>query len=279
MAIAVASATPWRGAGRPWVNKAAAAPAAPVTAKAGEFSPAGPNDFRGPCPMMNTLANHGFLPHDGRNITRETAIKALGQGINFDPALAGLMWDQAIFINPEPNATFFTLDMLNVHNVLEHDASLSRQDAKFGNNHVFDPMIFAQSAMYFTDKVMTPVHMANAKIQRQLTSKATNPEYRFTDHIENFSLGEIAAPFLVFGDIKARTVDRDTVISFITNEKLPDGFKPQSTPVTLQQVGDMVMACKNATNLFTKDAGAAPAPGFNTNHKRSATGFGHGMAW
>lgn len=64
---------------------------------------------RGPCPMMNTLANHGFIPHDGRNITKANAIKGLGDSLNFDASLASLMWDQAIIVNPVPNATFFTL--------------------------------------------------------------------------------------------------------------------------------------------------------------------------
>jgi hypothetical protein len=59
--------------------------------------------------MMNTLANHGILPHDGRNITREAVIKAMKQGLNFDSALAVIMFDQAVIANPEPNATFFTL--------------------------------------------------------------------------------------------------------------------------------------------------------------------------
>jgi hypothetical protein len=59
--------------------------------------------------MMNTLANHGFLQRDGRNITRENAIKALGDGLNFDASLATIMFDQAIIANPEPNATYFTL--------------------------------------------------------------------------------------------------------------------------------------------------------------------------
>lgn len=59
--------------------------------------------------MMNTLANHGFLPRDGRNITKDNAILGLSEGLNFDSGLASLMWDQAIIANPEPNATFFTL--------------------------------------------------------------------------------------------------------------------------------------------------------------------------
>lgn len=59
--------------------------------------------------MMNTLANHGFLPRDGTNITKENAIFALNTGLNFDPSLGAIMWQQAIIANPMPNATFFTL--------------------------------------------------------------------------------------------------------------------------------------------------------------------------
>lgn len=64
--------------------------------------------------MMNTLANHGFLPHDGRNITKSNAVAALGNGINFNAELASLMWEQAIIANPEPNATYFTLSVPEV---------------------------------------------------------------------------------------------------------------------------------------------------------------------
>ena len=64
---------------------------------------------RGPCPMMNTLANHAFLPHTGLNITKRNAVYALSTALNFNTSLAELMWDKAIIANPEPNATFFTL--------------------------------------------------------------------------------------------------------------------------------------------------------------------------
>lgn len=59
--------------------------------------------------MMNTLANHGFLPRDGRNITKEAAVDALSTALNFNTSLATLMFEMAIIANPEPNATFFTL--------------------------------------------------------------------------------------------------------------------------------------------------------------------------
>ncbi len=59
--------------------------------------------------MMNTLANHGFIQRDGGNITRENAVNALNEALNFNPTLANIMFDQAIIANPEPNATYFTL--------------------------------------------------------------------------------------------------------------------------------------------------------------------------
>lgn len=59
--------------------------------------------------MMNTLANHGFLPRDGKNLTREVVINGLSTGLNFNASLSSLMFDMALVANPEPNATFFTL--------------------------------------------------------------------------------------------------------------------------------------------------------------------------
>lgn len=58
--------------------------------------------------MMNTLANHGFLPHTGRNLTRDV-VGALKTALNFSETLGNVMFDQALVANPEPNATWFTL--------------------------------------------------------------------------------------------------------------------------------------------------------------------------
>lgn len=164
--------------------------------------------------MLNTLTNHGFLPRDGRNFTKDNVIQGLNSGLNFDSALAGLMWEQAIIANPEPNATFFTLEHLNVHNVLEHDASLSRADAAFGNNHVFNQTVFDTSKMWWTDDTVTAQQLAHSKIYRQLVSRAENKGYTFSASTEEFSLGEVAAPIIAFGDTKTGTVARDLMVYF-----------------------------------------------------------------
>lgn len=229
-----------------------------------DWKPAGPNDFRGPCPMMNTLANHGFLPHDGRNITKDNAIHALNTAINFNVSLAAIMWEQAIIANPEPNATFFTLDHLNRHNVLEHDASLSRTDAYFGNNHVFNQSVFDTSRAYWTEPVLTAEMLANSKLFRQIESRAANPNYTFTQNTEAFSLGEVAAPIIVFGDHASATVNRTLVEYFFENERLPTelGWTKQAEDVGLEDILRIQEIVKNATNLIT-DSDTASSP-----HKR-----------
>lgn len=101
-----------------------------------------------------------------------------------------------------------------MHNVLEHDASLSRSDAAFGNNHVFNQTVFDTSKAWWTDEIITAKQLANSKIYRQLVSRATNDNYTFGASVEEFSLGEVAAPVVAFGDTRAGTVPRDLVLYF-----------------------------------------------------------------
>jgi hypothetical protein len=54
--------------------------------------------------------------------------------------------------------------------------------------------------------------LANGKVARQLASKAFNPNYNFTKSVENFSVGEMAAPILTLGDIPSGTVNRSFAI-------------------------------------------------------------------
>lgn len=66
-------------------------------------------------------------------------------------------------------------DMLNVHGVLEHDASLSRSDHYFGNNHVFNQSVFDESKKFWTTEIMDRYQMSNAKLARQIQSRVCGP--------------------------------------------------------------------------------------------------------
>ncbi|KAL4809844.1 Chloroperoxidase [Aspergillus unguis] len=216
-----------------------------------EWIAAGSNDARSPCPMLNTLANHNYIHHDGRNITREDLAHGFMQSINFDEALAMSMFD--IVLQGNPGATDFDLDSLNKHNAGEHDASLSRLDAYFGNNHLFNPSVFAQTRQYWTDKTLTAQMLANSKLARQVHSKAFNPTYTYPESTEETSYTETGFPILAFGDIEKGTVDRDAVVYWFTNERLPTevGWKARETATTADQMAAVSKMIQDAVSLIT----------------------------
>ncbi|KAF2137435.1 uncharacterized protein K452DRAFT_353555 [Aplosporella prunicola CBS 121167] len=248
-----------------------------------EWKPPGHDDFRGPCPMMNTLANHAFLPHDGRNITKANAVHALSSALNFNESLAAFMWEQAVFINPEPNATYFTLDMLNKHNVLEHDASLSRADAYFGNNHRFNKTVFDWTKQFWTAPTLTAQMLANSKLARQVFSRAFNPTYSFTESNEQFSVGEVSAPIVAYGDLHAFTVDRDFVEYWIENERFPTelGWKVRDEVVGIMDILRLSKAITDAGNLITGEKagnGSSKSAAMAVMQRRDLhSGFGAGF--
>lgn len=74
--------------------------------------------------MLNTLSNHGLLPHSGYNFTHDVVVNALVNGVNFSPSLGTFLFNFAMLTNPDANATSFSLHQLATHGILEHDASL-----------------------------------------------------------------------------------------------------------------------------------------------------------
>ena len=90
----------------------------------------------------------------------------------------------------------------------------SRTDAFFGNNHAFNETIFEETKAYWTGPILDPEMLADSKVARQINSKAYNPTYTFNAKTEQFSLGEVAAPIIAFGDIQTGTVNRSLVEYF-----------------------------------------------------------------
>jgi hypothetical protein len=74
--------------------------------------------------MLNTLANYGFLPREGRNFTLPVVKHALATSLNISDDILELLYNFALTTNPGLNATTWGVDTLGNHNILEHDASL-----------------------------------------------------------------------------------------------------------------------------------------------------------
>ncbi|KAG8626149.1 hypothetical protein KVT40_006550 [Elsinoe batatas] len=107
----------------------------------------GPSDARGPCPGMNTLANHGYLPRNGRLITLARLTAAMKEGYNINSGDARLLFSQAVRTNPAypRSRDTFDLDTLGREGVLEHDISLSRSDRFFANPLPFNATVWAET--------------------------------------------------------------------------------------------------------------------------------------
>jgi hypothetical protein len=233
----------------------------PVLAGFDTWSPPGPYDVRAPCPMLNTLANHGFLPHDGHDITREETENALFEALNVNKTLASALFDFALTTNPEANATTFSLNDLGNHNILEHDASLSRSDAYYGNVLTFNQSVFDETYSYWTDETVTLQMAANARIARIKTSMATNPTYAMSDLANAFTLGESAAYVVVFGDKTTATVPRAWVKWLFQHEQLPQHLGWKRPAVSFEE-GDLNRFMELVQNLTapinSTDPGCTP---------------------
>ncbi|KAK3308975.1 Chloroperoxidase [Chaetomium strumarium] len=166
----------------------------------------GASDVRGPCPFLNTFANHGFLPRSGKYITEKDLTNALSNAVNIEASAAQFLFDFAVGTNPEPNATWFSLDHLTRHNVLEHDASLSRVDNYFGHADVFNDKAFAETRSYWGDVVDVQTGTA-AIVGRIKTCNATNPQFSLSELGFDFILGETVAFISILGDAEKFTVD------------------------------------------------------------------------
>ncbi|KUJ24407.1 Cloroperoxidase [Mollisia scopiformis] len=98
-------------------------------------------DDRGPCPGLNALANQGYLPRDGKNLTLAQVETALKNGLHMTPLLATSLTN-ALKPLLRKDKTFDLADTRR-HNVIEHDNSFTRHDLWQGDNYTFQPDMLA----------------------------------------------------------------------------------------------------------------------------------------
>jgi len=95
-------------------------------------------DSRSPCPCLNSLANHGFIPHDGKAITADNLKQNLMSVYGLTFALAtGLIesgWQACGKFTAGKKAPTDLREFAK-HNKIEHDVSLAHADAAPGEEY------------------------------------------------------------------------------------------------------------------------------------------------
>ncbi|PLB52076.1 Cloroperoxidase [Aspergillus steynii IBT 23096] len=226
----------------------------------GDYQPANPTDLRAPCPVLNSLANHGLISRSGRNITSTeltTALRDLGLGIDVasllvrtafkvhtddpDNAPPGSSWsglrdpDQ---VNSD-GTPVLNLDQVGRPHAIEHDVSLTRQDRALGDYMSLNPDLYAQLLSYPEDTSEFRVSdLGRLRKMRYEQQKQANGQLQFEKKEHYIACVEAAAVQMVFGQGVTRKVPRGYIEALFGDERLPyqEGWRPRSWKVFLPEV-------------------------------------------
>ncbi|KAF4925448.1 putative sterigmatocystin biosynthesis peroxidase stcC [Colletotrichum viniferum] len=138
--------------------------------------------------------------------------------------------------NPDPNADYIDLDMLNKHNVIEHDGSMSRRDEYFDPTNPFNAGTFNQFLSYFGNaQTFDVTSISNARARHIQQMSLLNPTMNVTEAREGTSAGECAFMLAVWGSPDNPVAKRSYFEYFFRNERFPVvlGWSPTDTALTV----------------------------------------------
>ncbi|TFK17849.1 Cloroperoxidase [Coprinopsis marcescibilis] len=211
-------------------------------------------DQRGPCPGLNTLASHGYLPRNGV-ATPTQIIKAVQEGFNFDNSAARFAVYAALLGNgnvvtdllsiggktrltgPDPPAPAI-VGGLNNHGTFEGDVSLTRGDAFFGDNHSFNETLWDQFVDFsnrFGNGFYNITVASELRFHRIQQSIAENPQFTMLGLRHISAYGEAALPVNLFVDGRKTgsekgQLDLESARSFFKEMRYPKGFFRAAQP-------------------------------------------------
>ncbi|KIJ52730.1 hypothetical protein M422DRAFT_155986 [Sphaerobolus stellatus SS14] len=219
------------------------------------------SDIRGACPGLNTLANHGYLPRSGI-VTPTQIVNAVQEGFNMGNDLAVFLVYAVFIVDGNPLTGLFSLGGktqltgpnppkpavvggLNTHALFEGDASTTRQDAFFGDNHSFNETQFDELVEFsnkFGGGVLDLTAASEFRFQRIQESIATNPTFSFVSPRYVGAYAETAFQLLFFVD--GRKADArlplDVARGFFQDGRMPDGFFRTNQSTGFDVVGNVI---------------------------------------
>ncbi|CCL99416.1 uncharacterized protein FIBRA_01434 [Fibroporia radiculosa] len=210
------------------------------------FHPSVPGDSRSPCPALNALSNHAYLPRNGRNITVRLLVHALTDVYNISTPMALVL--SAVAVIKCGNRWSLDLHELAKHGVIEHDGSLVHADAPKGcpfAPSAVDPTLLHQ-LVSICDSYMTLQDFARARALRDATLHAPLDSLH-----AQIARGEAVLTLAVFGDRgfrdklgdeerlqddDERAIPKAYIEQWFGEDRLPDGWHRPSKKVGLISV-------------------------------------------
>ncbi|KAI7771398.1 hypothetical protein LZL87_010838 [Fusarium oxysporum] len=221
-----------------------------------EFRAAGPYDSRSPCPGLNALANHGYLPRDGANINYEMINHAAQAAYHFEDGFytdaVNMVFQLDISTTSRPNETFHLRDLAQ-HDQIEVDGSLTRNDIFFGDDLHFDATVFDPVARDLgldnisrKEKFVTIETAAKVTKHRLDLAKRVNPEFNASVHQHETEYGTTALYLLTLWDEHQKAAPKHWVKALLSEDRIAyrEGYNKGKSVKTNKQVGAMTQAVR-----------------------------------
>ncbi|PTB63392.1 Cloroperoxidase [Trichoderma citrinoviride] len=209
--------------------------------------PPGPDDSRGPCPMLNTLANHGYLPHHGHNITASQIENAFTRFLNVEAGFADPARDFAKAFGHD----VFNLVDLNTPGIIQHITSLTRDDYTPEEPHLkADPLRIERLLADSDTPFLTVDSIAKSRLR---LIKESEPRV-LPDNQVTFTLFEAAMTLTMMSDDSpdadfhpppsAYKGPKDRIRTWFEEERFPTefGWKPSRRTIKLADMNPAIDA-------------------------------------
>ncbi|KJZ77006.1 hypothetical protein HIM_03327 [Hirsutella minnesotensis 3608] len=147
-----------------------------------KWSPPGKGDLRSGCPGLNSLSNHGFLPHNGRRMNMTDVTLACFFGLGMSPETCTIITLSGLLAADAPQNLVFDLPAVDLESwEVEHDISMSRKDKAEGDAVRFDKEIWDNSLteMNKCGENVDALCLGRVKVARILDEGRRNPKTNY----------------------------------------------------------------------------------------------------
>lgn len=218
------------------------------------------NPVRSSCPGLNTLANHGFLPRDGKGLNLTSVIVAAYEGFGVSPETTGLITMAGLVDSKNDLSKNFSLKVVHRPDwQIEHDCSLTRKDRWEDPNVArFDPETW-QTTLNELKKtpIVSAVQFGKAKAARIRQQRMRHPNMTYdAKSAANFAT-EIAKAMNTLGNLKG-WARLEYLRTFFEQEKFPYdlGWRPHLYAADIGSVlgtGALILSAEPETLSQTSD--------------------------